>query len=69
VAVYFPRQKVLYASDLIQRNHDNNFFFIEYLAEVKAVVDRNKLDVEKVYAMHMAPITWKEIVTALDNNK
>lgn len=70
VAVYFPKQKVLYASDLIQRNHNNSgFFFIEYLAEVKAVVDRNKLDVEKVYAMHMAPVAWKEIEAALDKNK
>jgi hypothetical protein len=69
VFVYFPNQKVLYASDLVQRGRAGDFFFIEYLSEVKAVVDRYKLNVEKVYAMHLAPVAWKEIETALDKNK
>lgn len=69
VAVYFPKQKVLYASDLIQQQRDKSFFFIEYLAEVKAVVDRNKLQVDTVYAMHTAPLAWKEILEALEKNK
>lgn len=69
VAVYFPKQKVLYASDLVQQMRDKSFFFIEYLSEVKAVVDRHKLDVETVYAMHTRPIAWKEITTVLDQNK
>ncbi len=69
VAVYFPKQKVLYASDLVQQLGDQSFFFIEYLAEVKAVVDRNHLDVETVYAMHTKPLAWKEIENALEKNK
>lgn len=69
VAVYFPKQKVLYASDLVQQMRDKSFFFIEYLAEVKAIVDRHKLDVETVYAMHTRPVAWKEITAALDQNK
>lgn len=69
VFVYFPNQKVLYASDLVQRGRDGSFFFLEYISEVKAVVDRNKLDVQTVYAMHTTPIPFKEIETALDKNK
>lgn len=69
VAVYFPKQKVLYASDLVQQMRDKSFFFIEYLSEVKAVVDRNKLEVETVYAMHTKPLAWKEIENALNQNK
>ena len=68
VAVYFPNQKVLYASDLIQYSN-GDFFFKQYLAEVKALVDRHKLDVQTVYAMHMMPLEWKKIETALDKNK
>lgn len=69
VAVYFPKQKVLYASDLVQQQPDKSFFFLEYLAEVKAVIDRHKLDVETVYAMHTKPLSLKEIENALNQNK
>jgi hypothetical protein len=69
VFVYFPNQKVLYASDLVQQLRDKSFFFIQYLAEVKAVVERHKLDVETVYAMHTEPLAWKEIETVLEKNK
>lgn len=69
VFLYFPNQKVLYASDLVQRSRDGSFFFLEYISEVKAVVDRYKLTVETVYAMHTTPIPFKEIETALDKNK
>lgn len=69
VFVYFPNQKVLYASDLVQRGRAGDFFFIEYVAEVKAVVERYKLKVETVYAMHTRPIPFTEIETALDKNK
>ena len=68
VAVYFPKQKVLYASDLIQYS-GGDFFFKQYLAEVKALVDRHKLDVQTVYAMHMMPLEWKKIEEALNQNK
>jgi hypothetical protein len=64
VAAYFPNQKVLYASDLIQKQ-GKSFFFPEYLAEVEALVKRHKLVVETVYAMHTKPIPWKEVTDAL----
>lgn len=67
IALYFPKQKVLYASDLIQmtgRNRDR-FFAPQYLSEVKALVDRHGLDVETVFAMHLSPIPWSRVTEAL----
>ena len=58
VAVYFPKQKVLYASDLVQQMRDKSFF-IEYLSEVKAVVDRHKLDVETFLRCNNRPLHGK----------
>ncbi len=69
VFLYFPNQKVLYASDLVQQGSDGSFFFLEYISEVKAVVDRYKLNVETIYAMHTEPISYREIEIALDKNK
>lgn len=68
VALYFPKQKLLYASDLIQlqgRNRDS-FFAPQYLTEVKAVVDKYQLDVVTVFAMHTAPIPWQQVLDALE---
>lgn len=67
IALYFPRQKVLYASDLLQmtgRNRDQ-FFAPQYLSEVKALVDRHGLEVNTVFAMHLSPIPWTNVLEAL----
>lgn len=71
VAVYFPKQKILYASDLIQmlNRKTKTFFFPEYLMEVKKLVDRHHLDVETVYAMHTEPLPWSDVREALDKLK
>lgn len=66
VALYFPRQKVLYASDLVQYNvRSESFFSPQYLSEVKAMVDRHQLDVETVFAMHTAPLAWQKVLDSL----
>lgn len=67
IALYFPKQKVLYTSDLIQmtgRKRDR-FFAPQYLSEVKALVDRHDLKVEIVFAMHLSPIPWSRVTEAL----
>ncbi len=67
IALYFPRQKALYASDLIQmtgRNRDR-FFAPQYLSEVKALIDRYGLKVETVFAMHLSPIPWSRVTETL----
>lgn len=63
VVVYFPKQKLLYATDLIQywNRARKIFFFPEYLHEVAEVVRKNQLQVETVYAMHLEPTPWKDI--------
>ncbi|NOS92128.1 MAG: MBL fold metallo-hydrolase [Cyclobacteriaceae bacterium] len=68
VVVYFPRQKLLYASDLIQYLDPSQkiFFFPEYLNEVREVIKKNNLDVETIYAMHLEPTPWKEVTNFLD---
>ena len=71
IVVYFPKQKLLYASDLIQYGDPQrkSFFFPEYLFEVQQVIKRNKLDVETVYAMHLEPTPWKKIEEFLNQLK
>ncbi len=70
LAAYIPETKTLYASDLLQYSNPRKkeFFFLEYLNEIRNVVDRNNLQVELVFAMHLMPIPWSEIETALNNN-
>lgn len=64
LAVYFPNQKILYASDLIQY-YRNEFFFIEYVNEVQNLIHRNNWTVNTVYAMHTAPMPWSVAEEAL----
>jgi hypothetical protein len=68
VVIYFPKQKLLYASDLIQYLDPSRkiFFFPEYLHEVREVIKKNSLDVETIYAMHLEPTPWKGVVDFLD---
>jgi hypothetical protein len=69
VAIYFPNQKVLYASDLIQRLRSGEFFFIEYLMEVRNLVRKYNLQVNTIYAMHTKPISWQEVEDVLNKNE
>ncbi len=71
VVVYFPKQKLLYASDLIQYGdpQHKSFFFPEYLFEVQQVIKRNQLEVETVYAMHLEPTPWKKVEEYLSQLK
>jgi len=66
IMLYLPRQKVLYASDLVQYNgRSKNFFSPQYLSEVKQVVDQYQLEVETVFAMHTSPLPWQQVLDAL----
>lgn len=71
MVVYFPKQKLLYASDLIQYADPQRkvFFFPEYLFEVQQVVKKYKLEVETIYAMHLEPTPWKKVEEFLDRLK
>lgn len=64
--VWLPEHRLLYASDLIQRQRDGTFFWPEYLVEVIAAARREGLDVERVWAMHTDPLPWRDILDAVE---
>lgn len=65
VVAHFPCHGVLYASDLIQKGADGNYFWPEYLVEVLRLVEREALDVRAVFALHTEPVPWNEILAAI----
>jgi hypothetical protein len=64
--VYLPGRLLLYASDLVQGpGPDGSFFMPQYLSELMDAVQRNRLTVEMVFAMHAAPTSWTKITAAV----
>lgn len=65
--VYFPQHKLLYTSDLVQgiNNPDSPAYFREYWKEAIELIDQNKLEVEKIYGMHLAPVKLSELKNVL----
>ena len=63
--VYAPQHRLLYGSDLVQKMPNGTFFMPQYLSEVADAVAREKLDVERIFAMHSAPLAWSEIQAAI----
>jgi hypothetical protein len=69
IMIYAPQLKVLYGSDLVQLLPTGSFFMPEYLSELKNAADREKLDVEHVFAIHGSPIEWKKVLDALNDSE
>lgn len=65
--VYKHDAKWLYAADLIQKLPDNSFFMPQYLTEVENAVKSNKLEVQKVSAMHLRITKWIDIKKYLNS--
>jgi hypothetical protein len=65
--VYLEDEKLLYGADLIQNIPNGSFFMPQYLTEVRNVIRRHELDVEKVYALHTLPIPWDSVENFLNN--
>jgi hypothetical protein len=63
--VYLPQHRILYGADLIQRMPDGSFFMPQYLSELADAVNREKLQVDTVFAMHYTAGTWREILDAI----
>lgn len=63
--VYFPEHRLLYASDLIQKLPNGDFFAPQYLTEIKSAVERENLNVEMVFAMHLKAIPWGEVAQSV----
>ena len=62
--VYLPDTKMLYSSDLFQRDNSGEFFLPQTLSEAADVVDREHLDVNLDFGMHLSPTPWGEIQKA-----
>lgn len=63
--VYFPEHRLLYAGDLVQKLPDGSFFMPQYLSEVEQAVEREKLRVDSIFAMHSDKLARSEIVAAI----
>ncbi|HET9056991.1 MAG TPA: hypothetical protein VFN30_09115, partial [Chitinophagaceae bacterium] len=59
--VYFPEYKLLYASDLLQPSG----FIEHYNWEVIQAVKREKLEVEKIYSMHLMPMKYQDLLNSM----
>jgi hypothetical protein len=58
---YFPEHKLLYASDLLQPGNWEK----HYTLEVIQAIEREKLDVKTIYAMHMQPVKYYNILGSM----
>src|SRR6185295_9176158 len=63
--VYLPEHRLLYGADLIQRMPDGSFFMPQYLSELADAVNRERLQVETVCAIHYGAGPWREILEAI----
>jgi glyoxylase-like metal-dependent hydrolase (beta-lactamase superfamily II) len=63
--VYFPERKLLYGADLLQPMPDGTFFNVQYVAELAEAARRERLAVERTFAMHAEPIAWPKITAAV----
>jgi len=64
--VYFPEHHLLYASDTLALNEDGSLYDPELMNEVAQAVKREKLTVDKVYAMHQGPVDWSHVIELIE---
>ncbi|MGA9669715.1 MAG: hypothetical protein WBQ94_10920, partial [Terracidiphilus sp.] len=64
--VYFPEHHLLYASDTLVLNDDGSLYDPELMSEVAQAVTREKLTVEKVYAMHQGLVAWDQVMALIE---
>ena len=61
--VYFPGHKIIYASDLFQpKNRNGKYWNSHYTLEVIQAIEREGLEVEKLFAMHSAIVNYSDII-------
>ena len=64
--VYFPEHRLLYASDTLVMDSDlKKIYSPELTLEVVRAVAREHLEVDTVYAMHQAPVSWSVVTKVL----
>jgi hypothetical protein len=65
VMAYLPDHRLLYGADLVQGSAARGFFSPQYLAELAGAVGRERLAVDRVFAMHAAPMPWSDVTAAV----
>jgi hypothetical protein len=65
LAVYLPERKMLYASDMYLPQAFGGDYWLAYLAEVRDLIGREHLDVDRVMGIHMPPASWKDLAARL----
>ena len=64
--VYFPEHKLLYTSDLVQSiDPSAEPLFREYGQEILLAIDREQLEVEKIFGMHLPPTPLPQLKEAM----
>lgn len=59
--VYFPEHKLLYGSDPFQQLEDGKLFYPQTVYELQTAVERENLDVERFFMMHIGPNPWSMV--------
>jgi hypothetical protein len=67
--VYFPEHHLLYASDTLALNDDGSLYDPELMSEVAQAVRREKLTVDKVFAMHQGPMAWDAVKALIEKSR
>jgi hypothetical protein len=62
---FFPELRLLYTSDEIQKLPSGEYFAPEYLMEVRDVINREHLEVQTIFGMHIGAVPWAEIDAAI----
>lgn len=64
---YFPEHKIIYASDLFQpKSRGGKYWNSHYTLEVVRAIQREKLEVKELYAMHSGILNYDEIKTEFE---
>ena len=67
--VYFPRSRLLYASDTLVLSDDGRLYNPELTFEVLQAVQSANLKVDTVFAMHQGPVPWNRVVALIEHEQ
>jgi len=59
--IYFPEHKLLYGSDTFQKDGSGRYFYPQTVGELKHAVEREKLQVDTFFMMHLGPTPWSDL--------
>lgn len=65
MVVYFPEHQLLYGSDAFQKDASGTYFYPQTVWEVRHAVEREELQVQKFFMMHMGLTDWSDLDKAL----